>query len=47
MDEYEQYELASRDLPDGRRAYIIPLTYGRARICISNKYSPLFIDNSY
>ncbi len=40
-------EIASRDLPDGRRAYIIHLTYGRARICIANKYCPMSIDNSY
>lgn len=43
----DEYELASRDLPNGRRAYIIRLTYGRARICVSPKGDPWFIEDSY
>jgi hypothetical protein len=31
----EMIAYAERDLPDGRHATVIPLTFGRARICVA------------
>lgn len=28
-----------RDLPDGRLAYVQPLVFGRARICVGDEFS--------
>ncbi len=38
LDEEGNY--AKRVLEDGRVVYVIPLTYGRARICISGLFDP-------
>lgn len=39
--------LCERTLPDGRTAYVTPLTFGRARICVVNQYDPMLIDRNY
>ena len=36
--------LLVKDLPDGRRLEVVPLTYGRARIIIGDGY---FVDDSW
>ncbi len=40
-------EYVKRQLADGRWLYVIALTYGRARLCISSKFSPLIFDDGY
>ena len=45
LDEEGNY--AKRKLEDGRTLFVIPLTYGRARLCIGNKYNPYSFDNAY
>lgn len=30
---------AKRTLPDGRLIFVIPLTYGRARLCVGSEYA--------
>lgn len=36
--------LAERDLPDGRRGWVIPLTFGRARIVVGPADSTFYDD---
>jgi hypothetical protein len=38
--------LAERDLGDGRKAWVVPLTFGRARIIVGPAESQ-FIDDSW
>ena len=45
IDENGNY--ATRTLEDGRTLYVFPLTYGRARLGVGNKYIPLVLDTSY
>lgn len=45
LDEEGNY--AKRVLEDGRTLYVIPLTYGRARLCIGNKYCEQVYDDGY
>lgn len=43
----EDYNYAKRQLPDGRWLYVIPLTYGRARICVGSRFNPLIFDDGW
>lgn len=43
----EDGNFATRQLPDGREVSVFPLTYGRARIGIGNRYIRGFIDAAY
>jgi hypothetical protein len=43
----EEGNYAKRKLEDGRTLYVIPLTYGRARLCIGNKYEPYIFDDGF
>ena len=43
----EQGNYATRKLEDGRILYVFPLTYGKARLGIGNKYAPLDFDAAY
>jgi len=43
----EEGNIAKRVLPDGRTLFVVPLTYGRARLCIGNKYFPASFDDTY
>jgi hypothetical protein len=38
------FDRYARDLGDGREATIVPLTFGRARICIGPKGGPTYDD---
>lgn len=37
--EYGPLYAGPRDLPDGRISYVIPLTFGRARINVGDRWS--------
>ena len=37
--------LFTANLPDGRSAEIVPLTFGRARITVVNEHDPLSYDD--
>ena len=37
--------IAERTLPDGRSATVIPLTFGRARLCVSPPDNPMVYDD--
>lgn len=39
--------IAERILPDGRKAIVYPLTYGRARLSVVNRHSEMSLDASY
>jgi len=43
----KQGNYAVRKLEDGRTLYVFPLTYGRARLGIGNKYMPFSFDAAY
>lgn len=47
MELNEQHEYAKRLLDDGRTLYVVPISYGNARLCIGNKYCPMLFDNVY
>jgi len=48
MEQDEDYGTrAERKLDDGRTLFVIPLTYGRARLCVGNAHNPLIFDNGY
>jgi hypothetical protein len=34
-------------LTDGREVQVLPLTYGRARVAITNRHNPLCYDDSW
>lgn len=42
--ELRDYEIAAKSLPDGRRASIHLLTYGRARLVVGDAVSPFYDD---
>lgn len=39
--------IAKRKLSDGRTLFVVPLTYGRARLCVSSKHTPFIFDDGY
>jgi hypothetical protein len=39
--------MIARLLPDGRRAYVMPLTYGRARLCVGKADDRIGYDDAY
>lgn len=45
LDERRLYALAVRELPNGRIAEVVRLTFGRARICLVNEHVPLVYDD--
>ena len=45
LDEEGNY--AKRELPDGRFLYVNPLTYGRARLSISSRFSRFVFDDGF
>ncbi len=44
LDDLRMGEIASKSLPDGRRASIHLLTYGRARLVVGDAVSPFYDD---
>ena len=42
-----QHQYAAYRLPDGRVLDVVPLTYGRARINVSSRLSPLYYEDNY
>jgi hypothetical protein len=38
------YEIAKKELPDGKELTVIPLTYGRARLHVGERGSMFFDD---
>lgn len=47
MEVDENGNYATRKLDDGRMLYVFPLTFGRARLGIGNKFMPLCYDATY
>jgi hypothetical protein len=43
----EDGNIATQKLDDGRICYVMPMTYGKARIGIGNKDMPLLFDAAY
>jgi hypothetical protein len=43
--EYQNY--FERDLPDGRRIYVDPLTFGRARLNVAANATTMFYDDGF
>jgi len=37
--------LTERILPNGRKAEVVPLTFGRARICLVDEQIPMMYDD--
>jgi hypothetical protein len=40
-------EYASRTLPDGRHLSVIPLTFGRARLCLAPSPEAMVYDDAW
>jgi hypothetical protein len=36
-----------KDFPDGRFAYVVPLTFGRGRICVTTADDPLSVRDGF
>ena len=44
LDEHGEFVHGLKDLPNGRRAYVIPLTFGRARVVVGQAGSLVYDD---